>query len=327
MRMKLHRRKLLGLSAGAAALPTVSRIARAETYPTRPVDILVGFPPGGTADIADRLIGQFLSDRFGQQFIIENRPGASSNIATEAVARSAPDGYTLLGATATNSVNASLYTNLPFNLTRDFAMVAGLTQTPLVVEVAPSLAVSNITEFIAYAKANPGKVTMASFGTGTISHVVGELFKMNAGIEMLHIPYRGSAPMITALLGGQIQAAVDNLPTSIEFIKSSKLRALAVTTRARSQALPDVPALSEYQPNFDAGAWTAIAAPKATPTTIIETLNSSVNVALADPKIVARIGELGGSPFPTSPDKLDRFVIEQITKWDNVIKTANIKPE
>ena len=254
MRMKLHRRKLLGLSAGAAALSTVSQIARAETYPTRPVHILVGFPPGGTADIADRLIGQFLSERFGQQFIIENRPGASSNIATEAVARSAPDGYTFLGATATNSVNASLYTNLPFDLTRDFAMVAGLTRTPLVVEVAPSLAVSNISEFIMYAKANPGKVTMASFGTGTISHVVGELFKMNAGIEMLHVPYRGSAPMITALLGGQVQAAVDNLPTSIEFIKSGKLRALAVTTRSTSSAITGCPVtFDEYQPNFDAG--------------------------------------------------------------------------
>jgi tripartite-type tricarboxylate transporter receptor subunit TctC len=291
------------------------------------VHLLVGFPPGGTADIAARLIGQSLSAHFSQQFVVENRPGASSNLAAEAVARASADGYVLLSAAATNSVNASLYTNLPFNLTRDFAMVAGVTQTPFVLVVVPSLGISNIGELIAYAKANPGKLTMASFGTGTISHVTGELFKMNAGIETLHVPYRGSGPMITGLLGNQVQAAIDNLPTSIEHIKSGKLRALAVTTKGRSPALPDVPALSEFQPDFEASGWTGIAAPRATSTSIVEALNMAVNAALADPNVATRIRELGGSPFSISPSELDKFVADEVAKWGNVIRAANIKPE
>jgi tripartite-type tricarboxylate transporter receptor subunit TctC len=308
-------------------MSALSRRACALDYPARPVRLLVGFAPGGTADIAARLIGQSLSEHLGQQFVIENRPGASSNLATEAIARASPDGYALLDVTATNGVNASLYTSLPFSLTRDFAMVAGIVQMPLVLEVAPSLGVSNVEDLIAYAKANPGKLTMASFGTGSTSHVAGELFKMNAGIDALHIPYRGSAPMITALLGGEIQAAFDNLTASIEYIKAGQLRALAVTTKARSRALPDVPALGEFQPGFEASGWNGIAAPKATPVAIIETLNSSVNAALADPKVVSRIAELGGTAFSISPGDLDRFVADEVTKWERVIKAANIKPE
>lgn len=327
MKVSIGRRDFLRLAGSSAITSSFSRLGWATDYPSRPVHVLVGFPPGGTADIAARLISQALSDHLGQQFVVENRPGAASNLAAEAVARATPDGYVLLAAAATNSVNASLYTNLPFSLTRDFAMVAGVTQTPLVLVVSPSLNISKVTDFIAYAKANPGKVTMASFGTGTISHVAEELFKINAGIQTLHVPYRGSAPMITALLGDQVQAAIDNLPTSIEHIKSGKLRALAVTSKARSLALPDVPALSEFQPGFDASGWTGIAAPKAAPASVVEVLNVAVNKALADPDIVSRIGQLGGTAFSISPVALDKFVAEEVTKWDEVIKAANIKPE
>jgi tripartite-type tricarboxylate transporter receptor subunit TctC len=307
-----------------AALP---RVARALDYPTRPVRVLVGFTPGGTADISARLVGQSLSEHFGQQFVIENRPGAGSNIATEAVARADPDGYTLLDVTATNGVNASLYPDLPFNLTRDFAMVAGIAQMPLVLEVSASSEIKTVQDLIAYGKANPGKLTIASFGTGSTSHVAGELFKMNAGIDALHIPYRGGAPMVTALLGNEVQAGFDNLPGSIGFIKSGQLRALAVTTKTRAQALPDVPALSEFQPGFEASGWNGIAAPKATPVAIIEFLNASINAALADPKVATRIVELGGAAFPISPADLDKFVAGEVAKWARVVKAANIKPE
>jgi tripartite-type tricarboxylate transporter receptor subunit TctC len=307
-----------------AALP---RVARALDYPTRPVRVLVGFTPGGTADISARLIGQSLSEHFGQQFVIENRPGAGSNIATEAVARADPDGYTLLDVTATNGVNASLYPDLPFNLTRDFAMVAGIAQMPLVLEVSASSGIKTVQDLIAYGNANPGKLTIASFGTGSTSHVAGELFKMNAGIDALHIPYRGGAPMVTALLGNEVQAGFDNLPGSIGFIKSGQLRALAVTTKTRAQALPDVPALSEFQPGFEASGWNGIAAPKATPAVVIEALNASVNAALADPKVATRIVELGGAVFPISPADLDTFVAGEVAKWARVVKAANIKPE
>jgi tripartite-type tricarboxylate transporter receptor subunit TctC len=317
----------LHLAGSSVAMAALSRVACALDYPTRPVRLLVGFAPGGTADIAARLIGQSLSEHFGQQFVIENRPGASSNIATEAVARAAPDGYELLDITATNGVNASLYPDLPFSLTRDFAMVAGIVQMPLVLEVAVSSGISSIEDLIAYAKANPGKLAIASFGTGSTSHVAGELFKMNAGIEALHVPYRGGAPMITALLGNEVQAAIDNLTGSIGFIKSGQLRALAVTTKARAQALPDVPALSEFQPGFEASGWNGIAAPKATPAAIIEALNASVNAALADPKLATRIVELGGAAFPISPGDLDKFVAGEVTKWARVVKAANIKLE
>jgi tripartite-type tricarboxylate transporter receptor subunit TctC len=312
--MRLPRRRFLH-AAGAAALAVMSRVARAQTYPTRPVSILVGFAPGGPTDIAARLIGQWLSDRLGQPFIIENRPGAATNIATEAVVRSLPDGYTLLAAVSTNTINPSLYTKLSFNFIRDIAMVAGIHRSPLVLEVNPLVPVASVPELIAYAKANPGKISLASFGTGTISHVTGELFKMTAGIEMLHVPYRGSAPMVTDLLSGEVNAAVDNLPASIQHIKAGKLRALAVTTTTRSPALPDIPTLSDFQPGFDATAWIAIGAPRNTPVEVINKLNKEINTALADPKIIARIADLGATVFMGSPAELDKLVVEQTKRW------------
>jgi tripartite-type tricarboxylate transporter receptor subunit TctC len=251
--MKLHRRTFLHL-AGAVTVPAMSRLAWAQAYPSRPVHILVGFAPGGPTDIAARLIGQWLSDRLGQPFIIENRPGAATNIATEAVVRSPPDGYTLLAAVSSNTMNPALYTNLGFNFIRDIAMVAGLQRSPLVLEVHPSLPVTSVPELIAYVKANPRKISLASFGSGTISQVAGELFQMTAGIEMVHVPYRGSAPMVTDLLGGQVQAAIDNLPASIEHIRTGKLRALAVMSATRWHALPEIPTLAEFQPGFEAPA-------------------------------------------------------------------------
>jgi tripartite-type tricarboxylate transporter receptor subunit TctC len=327
--MKLpHRRQFLHLTAGIAALPAASRITWADIYPSRPVRIIVGYAPGGTTDIVARLIGQWLSKRLGQSFVIENRPGAATNIATEAVVRSPPDGYTLLAAAvSTNTINQSLYTNLDFNFTRDIAMVAGIGTSPLVLEVNPSLPVNSVHELIAYAKANPGKVSLASFGSGTISHVAGELFKTTAGIEMVHVPYRGSAPMLTDLIGGQILAAVDALPASIEYIKTGKLRALAVTTAERSPALPDVPTLGSFLPGFEATSSMAIGAPKSTPRDIIGKLSNEIDASLADPVFAARLGELGATAFKASPADLDKLVVEQTEKWARVIRAANIKPE
>ena len=263
--MKLPRRQFLHLAAGAAALPVLPRIARAQTYPTRPVRIIVGFAAGGTTDIAARLIGQWLSERLGQQFVIENRPGASANLAAEAVARAPADGYTLLALTATNSINATLFDKLSFNLNRDLAMVAGLIRSPLVLEVHPSVPAKTVPEFVTHAKANPTRITMASFGSGSTSHVAGELFKMMAGIDLLHVPYRGSGPMLTDLLGGQVQMTFDNLPASIEYIRAGKLRALAVGTTTRSNALPDIPTVADYFPGYDASAWIGVAIPRETP--------------------------------------------------------------
>ena len=313
--MKLPRRKFLQLSAMAAALPARSRRAWAQAYPTHSVSILVGFAPGGPTDIAARLIGQWLSDRLGQPFIVENRPGAATNIATEAVAHAAPDGYTLLAAVSTNTINPALYTKLSFNFIRDMAMVAGIHRSPLVLEVHPSVPVTSVPELLAYAKAN----------AGTISHVAGELFKAKAGIQMLHVPYRGSAPMVTDLLGGQVNAAMDNLPSSIEYIRAGQLRALAVTGGARAPALPHIPALSEFQPGFEASAWIGIAAPRNTPVEIIDKLNKEINAGLADPKIAARIAELAATVFTSSPADLDRFVVEQTEQWAKVIRAAKIK--
>jgi tripartite-type tricarboxylate transporter receptor subunit TctC len=324
--MKLPRRTFLHLAA-AAALPAVSRIARAQAYPTRPVRIIVGFPAGGTADIVARLIGQWLSERLGQQFIIENRPGASANIATEAAARAPGDGYTLGMIGSSNTISATLYDKLNFNLTRDFAMIAGVSLTPLVLEVHPSVPVKTVPEFIVYAKANPNKMTMASFGTGSISHVAGELFKLTSGVEMLHVPYRGTAPMLTDLLGGQVQAAFDNLPASIEHIRAGKLRALAVTTATRSPALAEIPAVGEYLPGYQTTAFSGLAAPKNTPAEIIGKLNKEINAGLDDSKIKARLTELGATPLVLSPTDFGRLVAEEIEKWAKVIRAANIKPE
>jgi tripartite-type tricarboxylate transporter receptor subunit TctC len=325
--MTLARRTFLQLAAGAAALPALPRAAAGQAWPTRPLRLVVGFPAGGTTDIAARLIGQWLSERLGQPVVIENRPGAGANLAAETVVRAPPDGYTLLAATSSNVINTTFYEKLSFNFVRDIAMVAGVTRSPLVLEVNPSLPVKSVPELIAHAKANPGKITLASFGTGTTSHVAGELFKMTAGVDMLHVPYRGSAPLVTDLLSGQVQAAFDNLPASIEHIRAGKLRALAVGTTERSQALPDVPTVAEFLPGFEASAWVAVGAPKATPAEIVDKLNREINAGLADPKIKARLAELGGTVFVGAPADFDKLVAEQTEKWGKVIRAANIKAE
>jgi tripartite-type tricarboxylate transporter receptor subunit TctC len=323
--MTLPRRRFLQLAA--ATLPAVSHSAWAQAWPSRPLRLVVGFPAGGTTDIAARLIGQWLSDRLGQPVVIENRPGAGANLAAETVVRAPPDGYTLLAATSSNVINTTFYEKLSFNFVRDIAMVAGVTRSPLVLEVHPSLPVKSVPELIAHAKANPGKIALASFGTGTTSHVAGELFKMTAGVDLFHVPYRGSAPLVTDLLSGLVQAAFDNLPASIEHIRAGKLRALAVGTAERSQALPDVPTVAEFLPGFEASAWVAVAAPKATPAEIVERLNREINAGLADPKIKARLAELGGTVFVGTPADFDRLVAEQTEKWGKVIRAANIKAE
>ena len=325
--MKLHRRTFLHLVAGTAALPVLPYLARAQTYPTRLVRIIVGFPAGGTTDIVGRLIGQWLSERLGQQFVVENRPGASANIATEAVAHAAPDGYTLLMLGAANTINATLFDKLNFDFVRDIAPVAGIINTPLVVEVNPSVPAMTLSEFIAYAKSNAGKINLATPGIGTPPHVAGELFKMMAGVDIVLVPYRGSGPMLTDLLGGQVQVAFDPLPASIEHIRAGKLRALAVTTVSRSEALPDIPSVSEYVPGFAASTWYGVGAPKNTPPEIIDKLNTEINGALADPRMKSRLAELGGTPFASSPAAFAKFVADDTAKWAKVIKAANIKIE
>jgi tripartite-type tricarboxylate transporter receptor subunit TctC len=325
--VKVFRRTFLYLSAGAAALPFLTHRAVAQAYPTRTVRIIVGFPAGGNTDTAARIVAQWLSERLGQQFIVENRPGAAANIATEAVVRSSADGYTLLGASSTNTINSALYKNLNFNFVDDIAMVAGIVRSPLVLEVHPAVPARTVLEFIAYVKANPGKISMASFGTGTISHVTGELFKIAAGVEMVHVPYRGSAPMVTDLLGGHVTAAFDNLPASIEHIRAGKLRPLAITTKTRSEALPDTPTMGEFLPGLEASAWAGIGAPKKTPIEIIERLNSEINSGLADPAIKARFANLGGIPFIASPADLAKFVAEQTEERARIVRAANLRPE
>jgi tripartite-type tricarboxylate transporter receptor subunit TctC len=323
----MQRRTFLQLATSGVALPSIARTARADDYPSRPVHVMVGFPAGGPTDIAARLIGQWLQERLGQPFVIENRPGAATNIATEAVAHAAPDGYTLLAAVGTNAFNGALYPDLSFNFIRDFAMVAGIQVTPLVLEMNPAVPVTSVPELIAYAKANPGKVTMGSFGTGTISQIAGALFKMNAGIDVVHVPYKGSAPMIPDLLAGRIDAAIDNLPTSFQLIKNGKLRALAVTSPMRWAPLLDVPALAEFQPGFEARGWVGFAVPKPTPVTVIDKLNAAVNAALADPTIIARFADLGAVPYPAKPAELDKLFAEQADKWTKVIRATGIRAE
>jgi tripartite-type tricarboxylate transporter receptor subunit TctC len=327
MAMKLPRRQFLHLAASAAVLPAVSRIARAQAYPSRPVRIIVGLPAGGAADGTARLIGQWLSERLGQPFIIENKPGGATNIATEAVVRAPPDGYTLLVITGSNATNATLYDKLNFNFIRDIAPVAGVSRSPLVLEVHPGVPVKTVPELIAYAKANPGKNNMASFGTGTSSHLAGEAFKMMTGIEMAHVPYRGGAPMLIDLLRGQVQVGFDNLRESIEHIRAGNLRALAVTSATRSAVLPDVPTLGEILPGFEASAWGGIGAPKNTPAEIIEKLNKEINTALADPKIKARFADVGGMVIPGSPAAFGKLIADETEKWGKVIRAANIKAE
>jgi tripartite-type tricarboxylate transporter receptor subunit TctC len=325
--MKLPRRTFLQLAAGTAALPAVSRVARAQTYPTRPVRIIVGFPAGGATDILARLTGQWLSERLGQQFIIENRAGAGGNIGTEAVVKAPPDGYTLLQVATPNGLNAALYTNLNFNFVRDIAPVIGIMRTSYVIVVHPSVPATTVPEFIAYAKANAGKVNMASAGNGTPQHIFGELFKMMAGVDLTHVPYRGGAPATTDLIGGQVQVIFSPLPESIEHIKAGKLRPLAVTTVTRLDVLPNIPTVGDFLPGYEGTGWLGVGAPKNTPAEIIDKLNKEINAGLADPKIVARIAELGGAVLGGSPTAFGKIVSDDIEKWAKVIKSAGIKAD
>jgi tripartite-type tricarboxylate transporter receptor subunit TctC len=326
--MEMKRRQFLHLvagAAGAAALPVVSRIAAAQTYPSRPVRLIVGFAPGGSSDICARLIGQWLSQRLGQPFVIEDRPGANSNIATEVVVRATPDGHTLLLVTASNAINISVYDKLNFNFIRDIVPVAGIVRLPNVMVVHPSFPATSVPEFIAFAKANPNKLSMASAGTGSPSHLAGELFKMITGVNMVHVPYRGGAPAIADLLAGQVQVQFDALPTSIEHIKAGKLRALAVTTAARSTALPDIPALREFVPGYESSGWYGLGAPRNTPASIVEKLNSEINAALADSGMKTRLAELGGTAFPGSPYEFAKLIAEDAEKWAKVVKFSGVK--
>jgi tripartite-type tricarboxylate transporter receptor subunit TctC len=324
---KLPRRNFLRLAAGAAALPALARIARAETYPSRPVRIVVGLAPGGANDIVARLMGQWLSERLGQPFVIENRPGAGTNIATEMVVRAPPDGYTLLFVSATSAINATLYERLNFNFIRDIAPVASIATNPLVMEVHPSVAAKTVPEFIAYAKANPGKINMASPGIGTTPHLAGELFKMRAGVDMVHVPYRGGGPALTDLLGGQVQVYFPGTVSSIEYIKTGRLRALAVTAATRSEALPDLPTVGEFVPGYEASNWFGVGAPKATPAAIVEQLNKEINASLADPKLKARLTDLGGTPLVGSPADFGKLIAEETEKWGKVVKFTGIKAD
>jgi tripartite-type tricarboxylate transporter receptor subunit TctC len=325
--MNLPRRRFLHLAAGAAALSAVSRVARAQAYPTRPVRIIVGFAPGGTADIVARLIAQWLSERLGQPFVVENRTGAATNIATEAVVRAPADGYTLLFVTTSNAINATLYEKLNFNFMRDIAPVAGVTRVPNVFVVNPSVPATTVPEFIAYAKANAGKLSMASGGIGSTGHVSGELFKMMTGLNIEHVPYRGGAPALTDLLAGQVQVYFSPMPAAIEYIRAGKLRALAVTTAARSEALAGIPTLGEFVPGYEASAWEGIGAPKNTSAEIVEKLNKEVYAGLADPKLKARLADLGGTVLALSPADFGKLIADETDKWGSVIRAANIKAE
>jgi tripartite-type tricarboxylate transporter receptor subunit TctC len=325
--MKLCRRGLLRFIAGAAALTTVPRISWAQNYPSRAVRVIVGYPAGGAADIIARMIGQWLSEHLGQPFIIENRPGAGSNIATEAAAKAPPDGYTLLLASTANAINATLYQKLNFNFLDDISPVAGLARGPNVMVINPSLPAKTVPEFIAYAKANPGKINMASAGNGSPQHVAGELFKMMTGINMIHVPYRGGAPALTDLLGGQVQVYFATVASSIAFINSGQLRALAITTATRSETLPDIPAIGEYVPGYEASSWYGLSAPKNTDEDIIGKLRNEISVAMTDPEMKKRFANSGFTGFGGSSATFDRFVAEDTEKWRTVIRAANIRAD
>jgi len=321
------RRAFLHLATGAAALSAVSRIAWAQTYPTRPVRLIVGFAPGGATDIMARLVGQWLSEKLGQQFVIENRPGGGGNIGTEAVVNAPADGYTLLMATSVNAINATLYDKLNFNFMRDIAPVASVHREPHVMEVNPSVPVKTVPEFITYAKANSGKINMASAGIGSGNHIAGELFKMMAGVNLVHVPYRGAGPALVDLLSGQVQVMFATLSSSIEYVRGGKLRALAVTTATRSDALPDVPTVSEFVPGYEASFWTGIVAPKNTPMEVVDTLNQEINAALGDPKMKARFAELGATVLAGSPADFGKLIADETEKSRKVVKFSGAKAD
>jgi len=325
--MKFARRQFLNMAAGAAALPATSQIARAEGYPARPVRLIVGFGAGGAPDIMARLMGQWLSERLGQPFVVENRPGANGNIGTEAAVRAPADGYTLLLVLPSHTVNATLYQNLNHNFLRDIAPVASISRDPEVIVVNPSLPVHSVPEFIAYAKANAGKINMASPGVGSAPHMAGELFKFMTGIDMTHVAYRSSAAAITDLLGGQVQVYFAPISASIEYVRAGKLRALGVTTAARVEALPDIPTAGDFVPGYEASAWYGICAPKRTPAEIVDRINMEINAGLSDPKLKVRLAGLGSSVFVLSPSDFGKFIADETEKWAKVIKFANIKPE
>jgi tripartite-type tricarboxylate transporter receptor subunit TctC len=325
--MKLPRRNFLHLAAAAAALPAVSRVTWAQAYPTRPVRIVVPFAPAGASDITARLIGQWLSERLGQQFVIENRPGGGGNIGTEAVVRAPADGYTLLMVGSANASNATFYDKLNFNFIRDIAPVGSVFRGPYVMVVNPSVPARSVPEFIAYAKANPGKLTMASSGTGAVPHVAGELFKMMAGIDMVHVPYRGGGPALTDLLAGQVQVYFPTTVASIGYIRAGRLRALAVTAATRSDALPDIPTVGEFLPGYEASTWYGVGAPKGTPAEIVEKLNKEVNAGLADPTMKARLADLGGDVLALSPADFGKLIAEETAKWAKVVKFSGVKAE
>jgi tripartite-type tricarboxylate transporter receptor subunit TctC len=324
--MTLPRRRFLHLAAGAAALPFAPRFSWAHAYPARPVRVVIGFPAGGSPDVVVRLVGQWLSERLGQQFVVENRPGAGGNLGTEVVVRAPPDGYTLLMAGSPNAINATLYERLNFNFIRDIAPVASIMRVPNVMVVNPSLPVKTVPEFIAYAKTNPGKINFASSGNGSTLHLSGELFKVMTGVTMVHVPYRGGAPAaVTDMLGGQVQVMFDNMTNSIEHIRAGKLRALAVTTATRWAGLPDIPTVGDFVPGFEVSAWYGVGVPGNTPADIVEKLNKEINAALADPNMKARLSDLGGTVLPGSPADFGKLIADETEKWAKVIRTANIK--
>ena len=325
--MKLPRRRFLHLAAGAVALPGISRFARAQAYPTRPARIIVGFAAGGGVDIVGRLIGQWLSERLGQQFIIENRPGAATNIATEAVVRAPSDGYTLLLVNPANATNATIYDRLTFNFIADVAPVAGIIRVPNIMVINPSLPANTVPEFIAYAKANPGKLNCASGGGGGSDHMAVELFMMMTGINMLHVPYRGAAPALTDLIGGQVQVMFESMPASLEYVRAGKLRSLAVTTATRSEVLPDIPTVSEFVPGYEASNWYGVGAPKNTPAVIVEKLNMEIQAAFADPRMKARFADLGGVPLTGCPADFGKLIADETERWAKVVKFAGLKAD
>jgi tripartite-type tricarboxylate transporter receptor subunit TctC len=325
--LEISRQRFLKLIASAVALPTFARIATGQNYPSRPIRIIVGFPPGGAADVTARLIGQWLSERLGQPFIIENRPGAGTNIGTEAVAKSPADGYTLLLVSVANTVNASLYESLNFDFIRDITPVAGLVRGPLVMEVNPSVPATTVPEFIAYAKANPGMINVASAGIGTPGHMASELFQLLTDLDLLDVPYRGGAPALTDLLAGQVHVMFDNLPTSLEYIRAGKLRALAVSTITRSDTLPDLPTVSEFVPGYEVSSWFGIGAPRNTPRQVVDKLNAEINAGLTTPKLKAQLMDLGSAPLIGSPADFGSLIVKETEKWRMVIQAAKIKPE